>query len=251
MSLRAEIYGWLGRVGIGVPQANPTVEAELGILLPRGFSTVVTRLRSDAATPTGRLIAYMEQLEAALGGYDELRPDVFGFACTGSSYLLGREREERLIADASQRFGYPVLTATAAIRWALERIGARRIAVAAPYPAELIEAAVNYWAEDGVELVALERVRTRTTDTRSIYELDFTAADRTIAALDASGADAILLSGTGMPSLPAILAGGRLPILSSNLALAGLAVHTLQPEALAPGDIAPPGWTERLREAMS
>jgi maleate isomerase len=35
MSGGAAVYGSCGRIGIGTPQANPTVEAEMAILLPR------------------------------------------------------------------------------------------------------------------------------------------------------------------------------------------------------------------------
>lgn len=82
----ASEYGSIGRIGIGTPQANPTVEAEMAILLPRACSLHITRLTSCAESPEARLRAYLLGLEDYLAAYDTLRPHVFGFACTASSY---------------------------------------------------------------------------------------------------------------------------------------------------------------------
>ena len=43
-------YGSLGRIGIGTPQANPTVEAEFGDPAAARCSMHVTRLTSGATT---------------------------------------------------------------------------------------------------------------------------------------------------------------------------------------------------------
>jgi len=244
-------YGRLGRIGLGTPQANPTVEAEFAILLPRACTTLVTRLTSPATEPADRLRAYIERLDEALARYDSLEPDAFGFACTGSSYLVGPEREAELVEGFARAFGYPIVTATGAIRWALDRIGARRVGIVAPYPADLLEAGRAYWRAAGVEVVAIERVVTRTADTRTIYELGFASAIEKVADMADRRVDAVLLSGTGMPSLPLIAAAGGTPVLSSNLALAGCLVERLRPGTLAPDTIGPPGWRDRLAEALA
>lgn len=248
-------YGGGGRIGIGVPQANPTVEAEFAILLPRRCTTLVTRLTSSAASPAERLVAYLERLDEALARYDTLRPDIFGFACTGSSYLVGAAREARIVAAAEARYGYPVVTATAALRWALARVGARRIALVAPYPADLTAAAERYWRDTGLELVSIDRVDTGATDTRSIYALAGDEAAAAVAAASARGVDAVLLTGTGMPTLVTIAAadtgGGGPPLVSSNLALAGAVLERRAPGTLATNEIVPPDWAARLADTLN
>src|SRR5690606_3091968 len=127
-------YGRAGRFGVGVPQSNPTVEPEMAVLMPRHARLHVTRLTSGPAQPQGRLRAYLEDLGPTLRSYDGMKLEAFGFGCTGSSYFLGPEREAQILAACERAFGYPIVTAADAIVWMLERLGARRIAMLAPYP---------------------------------------------------------------------------------------------------------------------
>lgn len=248
-----DAYGCAGRIGIGTPQANPTVEAEMGILLPRSCTIHVTRLTSSAATPEERLRQYLQDLERYLGAFDTLRPDVFGFACTGSSYLLGAREEERLIASAEAAFGYRIETAARAIVWGLGRVNTRRIAVIAPYPVELIAAADRYWADVGIEVVRTTRIPTRTADTRGIYELRSEQLAATLEELSYDSIDAVLVSGTGLPSLPAISRRTQaIPVISSNLCLAGRLLDLAgRGEWLEPGSPFIRGWRQRLDEALT
>ena len=90
-------YGKAGLYGIGTPQANPTVEAEFRILLPESAMMAVTRLTSSASDPIERLHAYIEDLDTFLDGFDTMTLDVFGLACTASSYLVGAKREAEIV----------------------------------------------------------------------------------------------------------------------------------------------------------
>jgi maleate isomerase len=245
------VYGSTGRFGIGTPQANPTVEPEMSILLPRSCTMHVTRLTSSAASPEQRLREYLLNVERFLGTFDTLTPDVFGFACTGSSYLLGPAEEQRLIESAQARFGYRVETAARAIVWALARMNARRLAVVAPYPADLIAAAQRYWSDAGIDVVRTVRIATRTADTRGIYELGSEQLSAALAELSLDGIDAVLVSGTGLPSLPVIRQRtSGVPVISSNICLAGrlLDLHD-QVDLLEPRLPFIRGWQQRLDES--
>lgn len=252
MTERAALeYGRIGRIGIGTPQANPTVEAELAILLPRACSLHVTRLTSSAETPGHRLRDYLVGLESYLAAFDTLRPDVFGFACTGSSYLLGAEAEQRIVKSAADRYGYPIETAARAIVWGLERLGARRIAAIVPYPESVVDAACRYWSAAGIEVQHIERIATRGADTRGIYELGSGHIAAALPHLPLGEVDAVLVSGTGMPSLAALREPpASVPVLSSNSCLAARLLALLgRSEWLEPGSVTIRGWQRRFDES--
>jgi maleate isomerase len=246
-------YGALGRVGIVTPQANPTVEAEIGLLLPARVSMVVARAVSKGE-PRQRLREYLERLGDTLERFDTMPLDVAGFACTGSTYLQGRDEELRILEGLERRFGYPVLSAAQAIEAALGELGAKRIALACPYPEWLLEAAISYWAGRGYEIVVSGSAQPQSGDTRSIYSLSSQEAGAAIRDLFSDvEADAYLVTGTGMPGLRLLgelsEAHGR-PALNSNLCLAW---HCLRRAGIAANERAPTpafpllgGWADEI-----
>lgn len=205
-------------IGVATPQANPTVEIEFRQFMHKPTHALFTRLASEAESANDRLIAYLEQMPAALASFDTLPLRAFAFACTGSSYLAGDEREETMTNRMMQRHQIPVVTATQAIRRELEGRGATRIAMLAPYPEDLCVAAIAYWKRLGFDIIACQRIDIGT-DTRRIYALTDNEVADALDAFDDAGADLILLSGTGMPTIAA-LKNSTTPMLSSNLCLA-------------------------------
>jgi len=177
-----------------------------------------TRLTSTAESSNDRLVEYFEQMPNAMASFDTLPLRAFAFACTASSYLVGNEGEERMSNELTQRHRIPIVTATQAIRRELEGRGATRIAMLAPYPADLCEAAVAYWEQLGFDIVTCQRIDIGN-DTRRIYELSDIEVSEALDTLDRAGADLVLLSGTGMPTIAA-LQNSTTPVLSSNLCLA-------------------------------
>ena len=85
--------------------------------------------------------------------------------------------------------------AAGAIHAALRHLGAERIALATPYPETISNAGRAYWEAAGFEIVAHRRL-----DTPNIYDETEERAFTLGRAADTPTADALLISGTGLPT---------------------------------------------------
>lgn len=205
----------MARVALLVPIENPTVEAEMRRLLPASLDYVTARLASGSEDSAQRLIDYAAQIPVwrPFGGMELAAT---GFACTGSSYLIGAERQRELSEATGSRFVF----AAAAIADQVRARQARRIAVISPYPDPLHQAGLRFWRSLSLDIAFEARVEIGGADTRAIYRLSGREAAPLVAEARAHAPDLILLSGTGMPTLALIDPDGPVPVISSNYCLA-------------------------------
>ncbi len=243
-------YGAKGRVGVATPQANPTVEPEIGACLPPGVSLYTTRLTSACAEPKARFQDYFDNFERTLQAYDTLKLDAVAFACTAASYLVGHEREDHHFAALSAKRGYPIISGGKAIIAALKALGAKKVAIGAPYPAWVLDDCRAYYEQAGFQVTAMLQIQTGSVDTRGIYELSSGDALAAIKNLDVKGADCVLFTGSGMPSFRAIIEAEKLtglPTLSTNLCLGWSLCKAIHQENWAAGSHQLfNGWQSRI-----
>ncbi|MFT8244874.1 hypothetical protein [Roseomonas sp. BN140053] len=216
-------YAPRGLVGVLTPQANTTVEPEFGILWPAGVAMVNARLTSPKSSMVDRLLDYLGSLDVAVAQFANAPIGAVAFACTGASYFAGPAEEDALVARIEDARGVPVITAARAVRDAFAVLGARDVGLVSPYPPDLTEASARYWTARGFRVARVAGAELQGGAFHPIYAMAGATAEKALTALDPAGLDAVVLLGTGMPTLRPILAHpqvGRAPVLSCMLALA-------------------------------
>ena len=214
------------QVGVLVPPANPTIEPEMHRLLPSSMALYAARLPvMPGTTLEQRNPRYLDTYPDAVGAFGTMALAAMVIGLTGPSYRLGPVRDAALSAELSTRAGIPVATASKAIVDALAALGARRLCLFSPYPAWLTDSAVAFWRDAGHDVVQVVKV----SETFRAYELTDDEVSRALSTVDHGAIDATVMSGTGMLTLPAILAARRhvrLPLLSSNICCAWWLMRT-------------------------
>jgi maleate isomerase len=196
------MMGWRARIGFLVPPGNPTVEPEMAELAPAGVSVHFTRMSASGAAGThgGR----EERNRSQIAGLDDatrllamISPQVIVMAHTATSYTLGREAEAALVRQQEAASGTRFVSAFGSVLEALGCLGVRRIAYATPYDAELTERGRAHLALHGFDVVGVARLE----GVRNIYEETTERAYAVGRQADRPEAEAVFLSGTGMPTL--------------------------------------------------
>ena len=230
-------YGPQGLIGVLTPQANTTVEPEFSILLPKGYSTINARLTSDKKSIATRLVDYFDNYENACAQFANAPLSAIAIGCTGASYLAGREREKETIASIASSFGVPVVTAASTVVDALNSMGAKNIALSSPYPEALTQSSIGYWKSHGFKVTDIATAQPDPTQFHPIYSMSALSAAGTLDELERVGAhsraDAILMLGTGMPTLGPLLqrsGQGGPPIISCMLCLVWRCVQSIRAE---------------------
>jgi maleate isomerase len=227
-------YASRGLVGMLTPQANTTVEPEFNLLWPPGVAMINARLISDKNAMSERLIDYFASYGASLRQFANAPLSVAAAACTGASYLAGREREAALVEDISARNGYPFVTAATAVVDALTVLKAHCLGLVSPYPDDLSRASVAYWQSHGFDVVEVVSVLNSEIAFHPIYSLGAASAADALKTLERKSLDAIVMLGTGMPTLAPIaraIGWPGAPVMSCNLCLAWRIVEALDRQA--------------------
>jgi len=207
------------RVGVIMPPPNPTVEPEFQAALPAAIVMHASRFPVQQGDLAQRNEGYRASYPECVLGYRPMRLDAILVSCTGASYLLGRTGDEALSAKLADITGVPTITSSCAIQIALEALNVGALTLISPYPFWLTQQAAQYWGGSGYRLDRV--VQFGEGDHNAAYELDDDYVAQQLETLPEPARDAaILMTGTGMPTIGAIArmrSRFRVPVLSSNL----------------------------------
>ncbi len=199
------MMGWRTRIGFLVPPGNPTVEPEMAQLTPPGVSLHFTRMHAEgpAGTHSGqeeRNRSQLESIPACVRLLAMVSPSVIVMAHTATSYTLGEGREAALVADMEAISKARFITAFGSTLAAFSALGVRRIAYATPYSAEMTAQGKLHLEKCGISVVSSGHL----SNVRNIYEESSERAYAIARQVDHPEAEAIFLSGVGMPTLDAL-----------------------------------------------
>src|SRR5438477_4933744 len=124
-------------------------------------------------------------------------PKVIVLAHTATSYTLGREGEAQLVERMQRQTGIPFITAFGSVLAALEYLKVKRIALGTPYDAESTAKGKSALETHGIEVVNVGRLE----NVKNIYEETAERAHGLARRIDVPQAQAVFLSGVGMPTL--------------------------------------------------
>jgi maleate isomerase len=206
------------RLGVVIPAANTTLEAEFPFILAgiatchfHRFTTLV-RTVADLDEAARGIAAAADTLAAA-------RVSVVGVGYTAGSFLGGTGWDadlRRTIEDAS---GVPVLTAASAIVHVLRSNGLGRVAVVSPYSTAVNDQLRAYLQGGGIGIAAL----VGSPLPGAAGDLPIAEVEALALAVDRSEADGFLISCTGLRTatlLDSLEVATGLPVISSGQALA-------------------------------
>ncbi|MVW72835.1 hypothetical protein [Bordetella sp. 15P40C-2] len=231
------MMGWRGRIGFLVPPGNPTVEPEMMDLSPEGVSLHFTRMVAHGTTGAhagqeDRNRTQIEHLADNARLLAMVKPGVMVMAHTATSYTLGMQGEADLVQRMQDEHGIPFLTAFGSVVEALRHLGIRRVAYGTPYDEATTQKGKRHLESFGFEVVA-HRILPGVTN---IYDETHQRAYQLARSVDCAQADAVFLSGVGMPTIDALDMLERdlgKPVLSSASAMMWNALRAIKVRDIA------------------
>jgi maleate cis-trans isomerase len=196
------MIGWRARLGFLVPPGNPTVEAEMIALAPDGVSVHFHRMvaRGTPGSLSGqseRNRSMLEHIDSAVELLAMVKPDVMVVAHTATSYHLGRRGEAELLDRLQRTTGRRIVTAFGSVVAALERLEIRNLALGTPYSSEVTLQGKTHLEAHGFEIAKFDNLK----GVENIYDTTSEHAYALARSVDTDDAEAVFLSGTGMPTV--------------------------------------------------
>src|SRR4051794_22107236 len=236
------------RIGQIVPSSNTTMETEIPAMFraretvePERFTFHSSRMRMKKVTKE-ELAAMDADSDRCAIELSDARVDVLGYACLVAIMAMGlgyhRVSEQRLYTRTAENGApAPVVTSAGALVHGLHTIGARKVALVAPYMLPLTKTVVDYLGNEGIEVLDYKALEIP--DNLDVAAHDPLLLPGIADRLDFADADAVVLSAcVQMPSLAAIEdAEQRLgkPVVSAAVCTVHQLLRALDLPAFAPG----------------
>ena len=216
--------------GIGIVAPHDlALDRELWRWTPERVALYVTRTPPLDVAVSAELAEALRDADALAQGCREVAeaaPGVTAYLCTSASFVRGVAGEAQLRALMARAGVRRAITTSGALVDALAALGARRVAVATPYDAELTARLAGFLSEAGHEVVSTARLGL----SGDIWRVSSASVRELIEALPREDADAVVVSCTNLPTydvIPELERTIGLPVVSANLATMWAALRAL------------------------
>jgi maleate isomerase len=212
------------RLGFLVPPGNPTTEPEVIRLAPSGVTVHFHRMFLAGGVPGSpqgqdeRNRQQAEHMEESARLLAMVKPAVLVMAHTATSYTIGTEREGAMVAKIERATGIPFITAFGSVVAALGHLQVKRVALATPYAREWTLRGKAHLEAHGLEVASWGHLE----DVSNIYDETPERAYELARRVDVPQAQALFLSGVGMPTIDVLARLERdlgKPVISSCSAM--------------------------------
>ena len=199
-----DTLGYRKRIGVVVPSTNTTVQPETDMLRVPGVTCHTGRV-TIKERPLNTEEAFYEHMQMMrdgmgtaidqimTGGLDHL---IMGIAL--KSFWGGVAAADKLQADLTQRAGVGISMGSTASVAALNKLGARKIAILTPHQPRGDEMVRAYFVEAGFEVVRLVGLKCATP--RLIAQVPLQDIRNALRGLDGDDVEALLALGTALPA---------------------------------------------------
>lgn len=202
------------RVGLIVPSSNTTMETEIPAMFqermkvrPETFTFHSSRMRMQQVSPE-ELKRMDEDSDRCALELSDAKCDVLAYACLvaimcqGPGYhTVSEDRLNTVVKNKSD--GASVISSAGALIESIKRIGAKKVAIIAPYMKDLTNQVIEYITAEGIEVV--DSISLEVADNLEVGKLNPENLVGYADKLNIKEADAVVLSAcVQMPSLPSI-----------------------------------------------
>jgi maleate isomerase len=237
------------RIGQIVPSSNTTMETEVPAMLmahqslrPEDRFTFHSSRMRMKTVQKDELAAMDAESDRCALELSDAQVDVLGYACLVAIMAMGhgyhRISQQRLTKRTAENgTTAPVITSAGALIDALHRMGAKRIALVAPYMLPLTQLVVNYIANEGFEVVDWRALEIP--NNLDVGRHDPSRLPAIVATMNVKDVDVIVLSAcVQMPSLSAVAqveAETGKPVLTAAIATTYAILKALNLDPIVPG----------------
>jgi maleate isomerase len=151
---------WKHKLGLIVPSWNTVMEYETQRMGGATMSVHTMRISHTADTEEN-LLRLGREAPAAAKLLAHAKVDVICYGCTAAGFLKGPKRDEEVGTEVTKVTGIPCATTSAAVREALQALGASRVSAASPYEAWLNEKVRTYLEAAGFSVPAIQGLGTQ------------------------------------------------------------------------------------------